>query len=149
MVHVDDLAELYVRAAELAPAGEIFNASDRSRSTVLELATAAARAAGFTREVRPIPLTEARKKMGDFADALALDQHIATAGSETRRRCISRRGRHGRAREGPGSLITEPQDSGCASNDAKRHVWSDHATSYARLQARSRPLLPRRANCDG
>jgi nucleoside-diphosphate-sugar epimerase len=76
MVHVDDLAELYVRASELAPAGEIFNASDRSRSTVLELATAAARAAGFTGEVRPIPLAEARKTMGDFADALALDQHI-------------------------------------------------------------------------
>jgi nucleoside-diphosphate-sugar epimerase len=76
MVHVDDLAELYVRTAEPAPAGEIFNASDRSRSTVLELATAAARAAGFTGEVRPIPLAEARKTMGDFADALALDQHI-------------------------------------------------------------------------
>jgi nucleoside-diphosphate-sugar epimerase len=76
MVHVDDLAELYVRAAELAPAGEIFNASDRSRSTVLELATAAARVAGFTGEVRPIPLPEARKTMGDFADALALNQHI-------------------------------------------------------------------------
>jgi nucleoside-diphosphate-sugar epimerase len=76
LVHVDDLAELYVRAAELAPAGEIFNASDRSRSTVLELATAAARAAGFTGEVRPIPLPEARKTMGDFADALVLNQHI-------------------------------------------------------------------------
>jgi nucleoside-diphosphate-sugar epimerase len=76
MVQVDDLAELYVRAAELAPAGEIFNASDRSRSTVLELATAAARAAGFTGEVRPIPVPEARKTMGDFADALALNQHV-------------------------------------------------------------------------
>jgi nucleoside-diphosphate-sugar epimerase len=76
MVHVDDLAELYVRAAERAPAGEIFNASDRSRSTVLELAAAAARAASFTGAVRLLPLPEARKTMGDFADALALNQHI-------------------------------------------------------------------------
>lgn len=76
MVHVDDLAELYVRAAERAPAGEIFNGSDRSRATVLEMATAAARAAGLTGEVRPISLPEARKAMGDFADALSLNQHI-------------------------------------------------------------------------
>jgi nucleoside-diphosphate-sugar epimerase len=76
MVHVDDLAQLYVRAAELAPGGEIFNASDGSRSTVLEMASAAARAAGFTGEVRPIPLPEARTRLGDFADALALNQQV-------------------------------------------------------------------------
>src|SRR6266480_2207524 len=37
---------------------------------------AAARAAGFQGELRPVPLGEARRTMGDFADALALDQHI-------------------------------------------------------------------------
>src|SRR6266436_9156975 len=76
MVHVDDLADAYVRAAESGLAGEIFNVTDRSRFTVLELATAAARAAGYTGEIRPLPLAEARKTMGDFADALAINQHV-------------------------------------------------------------------------
>ncbi len=47
MVHVDDLADAYVRGA-----------------------------AGYEGEVRPTPLVEARKTLGDFADALALSQHI-------------------------------------------------------------------------
>src|SRR5438552_388865 len=76
MVHLDDLADAYVRAAESGLGGEIFNVTDRSRFTVLELATAAARAAGYQGDIRPLPLAEARKTMGDFADALALNQHV-------------------------------------------------------------------------
>jgi nucleoside-diphosphate-sugar epimerase len=76
MVHLDDLADAYVRAAERNLASEIFNVTDRSRFTVLELATAAARAAGYNGEIRPLPLAEAKKTMGDFADALALNQHL-------------------------------------------------------------------------
>jgi nucleoside-diphosphate-sugar epimerase len=76
MVHLDDLADAYVRAAESGLAGEIFNVTDRSRFTVLELATAAARAAGYKGEVSPLPLAEAKKALGDFADALALNQHL-------------------------------------------------------------------------
>lgn len=76
MVHADDLAAVYVRAAESSLAGEIFDVTDRSRATVLEMATAAARAAGYPGEVRPTPLVEARKALGDFAEALALNQHV-------------------------------------------------------------------------
>jgi nucleoside-diphosphate-sugar epimerase len=76
MVHLDDLADAYVRAAESGLAGEIFNVTDRSRFTVLELASAAAQAAGYKGEISPLPLAEARKTMGDFADALALNQHV-------------------------------------------------------------------------
>jgi nucleoside-diphosphate-sugar epimerase len=76
MVHVDDLADAYVRAAESGLAGEVFNVTDRSRFTVLELATAAARAAGYKGEIPLLPLAEAKKTMGDFADALALNQHL-------------------------------------------------------------------------
>src|SRR5216110_3371905 len=76
MVHIDDLADAYVRIGESGLAGEIFNVNDRSRFTVLEMATAAARAAGYQGDVRPTPLPEARKTLGDFADALALSQHI-------------------------------------------------------------------------
>jgi nucleoside-diphosphate-sugar epimerase len=76
MVNLDDLADAYVRAAESGLAGETFNLTDHSRFTVLEMATAAARAAGYAAEIRPVPLAEARKTMGDFADALALNQHL-------------------------------------------------------------------------
>jgi len=76
MVHVDDLADAYVRVAESGLAAEIFNVNDQSRFTVLELATAAARAAGYTAEIRTTPLPEARQTLGDFADALALSQHV-------------------------------------------------------------------------
>src|SRR5438552_2380973 len=76
MVHVDDLSDAYVRVAARGLAAEIFNVNDQSRFTVLEMATAAARAAGYQGEVRPTPLVESRKPLGDLADALALSQHI-------------------------------------------------------------------------
>ena len=75
-VHADDCADAYVRAASSGLSGEIFNVTDRSRAPVRRLVTAAARAAGFTGEIRWVPLDEARRKMGGFADALALDQHV-------------------------------------------------------------------------
>lgn len=76
MIHADDLGDAYVRAAESGLAGEVFEVADRSRATVLEMATAAARAAGYAGEVRTVPLAEARAKMGEFAAALALNQHV-------------------------------------------------------------------------
>lgn len=75
-VHADDLAEAYVRAGESGLAGEVFDVTDRSRATLLEMVTAAARAAGFRGEIRRVPLADARRTMGDFAEALALDQHV-------------------------------------------------------------------------
>jgi nucleoside-diphosphate-sugar epimerase len=75
-VHADDLADAYVRAIESGIAGEVFNVTDRSRAPVRRLVVAAARAAGFAGEIRWIPLEEAHKTMGDWAYALALDQHV-------------------------------------------------------------------------
>ena len=76
MVHVDDLAELYVRAVESGITGEVFNATDRSRATVGEMLRAVARVTDFAGEIRHVPLAEAIKAMGDFAECLALDQHV-------------------------------------------------------------------------
>ena len=78
MVHVDDLAELYVRLVERAPAGSIFNATDPSRLTVKEIATASSRAAGKGGEVSFVPVDQARAKMGVFADALCLEQRLSS-----------------------------------------------------------------------
>lgn len=75
-VHADDCANAYVRAIESGVAGEVFNVTDRSRSPLRRLVIAAAKAAGFGGEIRWIPLEEARKTMGDFASALAFDQHV-------------------------------------------------------------------------
>lgn len=76
MVHIDDLARAYVRAAESGLGGEIFNIVDSSRNTVTEMAWAAARAAGYTGKIQYIPLEEAVKEMGPYAECLALDQHV-------------------------------------------------------------------------
>lgn len=76
MVHRDDLADLYVRAAESGMGGEVINATDRSRSTVNECAAAASRSAGADGRVEHVPVEQAVASMGPFATCLALDQHV-------------------------------------------------------------------------
>ena len=73
MVHVEDLAQGYVSAVESKVKSEIFNFADQSRSTLRDLATAAARAAGFTGSVQFMPLSLAAKRMGLDAEAYSLD----------------------------------------------------------------------------
>ncbi len=76
MVHVHDLADLYVRLAESNVRSELFNATDRSRSTVLDCARAASLAAGAKGKVRHLSEKEAAKSYGFLAKGLALDQHV-------------------------------------------------------------------------
>ena len=76
MIHVDDLADAYVRVAESGLSGEIFNISDRSRYTVKEMAEAVARAVSYKGEITYQPVDQAAKKVGPVAEALALDQHV-------------------------------------------------------------------------
>lgn len=73
MVHVDDLAALYVLALA-APAGTVLNAAGPSLPA-REVAEAAARAAGARAEAWP--LADARARLGVYADALALDQQVS------------------------------------------------------------------------
>lgn len=79
MVHVDDLADAYVRAAECAKAGSVYIVADESHTTVRELASAARRAAAVSAELTWLPVAEARKTLGGLADALALDQRLSAA----------------------------------------------------------------------
>jgi nucleoside-diphosphate-sugar epimerase len=77
MVHVADLADLYVKAAESERGGEVFNATDRSRFTVLDCARAASLAAGAGGKVATLPSGEASRVMGaPFVECLLLDQHV-------------------------------------------------------------------------
>jgi len=75
-VHADDCGELFALAAESGLKGELFNATDRSRSTVREMAAAASRAAGKDGKVAELDATEAEKRYGGMRHGLALDQHV-------------------------------------------------------------------------
>lgn len=90
-VHVDDLADLYIRILELAwtepmdrlsPLERIFHAADGSADRVEDIVRAANLAAGMDGAVRRQPVEEARQKIGGMADALVMDQVVAAPRSE-------------------------------------------------------------------
>ena len=56
VVHVEDLAKLYVLALEKAPAGAIYNAAEESPFNVREMAEAASRGAGKGGAVQIVPM---------------------------------------------------------------------------------------------
>jgi nucleoside-diphosphate-sugar epimerase len=77
MVHIDDLAQLYVLVLDQAEGGTLWHGVTQSAVSVHELATAAGAAAGVGGEPQVWPLEEARAELGElFADALALDQAV-------------------------------------------------------------------------
>jgi nucleoside-diphosphate-sugar epimerase len=92
LVHHEDLAELYVRAAESELACEVINATDRSRSTVRECAEAASRAAGAGGRVATVAVEEAARHLGPMAECLAYDQDVDARKAE---RLLGWRPRHG------------------------------------------------------
>jgi nucleoside-diphosphate-sugar epimerase len=79
LVHVEDLADLYVKALEKAPAGTLLMAASGPSLRVREVAEAAARAAGVDGRVESWPIEQAREKIGPYADALVLDQQVSGA----------------------------------------------------------------------
>src|SRR5437764_736703 len=74
LVHVDDLADLYLLALEKAPPGTLLLGVSGPSHSVRDVAAAASRGAGAEGRIRAWPLEEARKKLGPYADALVLDQ---------------------------------------------------------------------------
>jgi nucleoside-diphosphate-sugar epimerase len=76
LVHVDDLADAYVRLAEGGLSREVFDIADRSRATVNEIAEAVVRVTGGNAKITHVPLADAEKQMGAFAGCLALNQHV-------------------------------------------------------------------------
>jgi nucleoside-diphosphate-sugar epimerase len=83
VVHVDDLADLYLRAMTDAPAGSVFLASDGSAHRVKEIAQAASFAGGANGRTESWPLDDARKTLGAYADALVLDQRVSSEKART------------------------------------------------------------------
>jgi len=83
MIHRADLAVLYRRLVE-THLGGVWNAVDSSRDPVGACAEAASRALGHDGAIEVVPVELARKELGDFADCLALDQHVSAAKARER-----------------------------------------------------------------
>ena len=82
-VHVDDIADLYVRALEEAPAGEVYIAASDEVVSFKELAEAAGRAAGERGHATSWPLDEARAALGLMADLMSVNAVVS--GQKARR----------------------------------------------------------------
>jgi nucleoside-diphosphate-sugar epimerase len=79
MVHVDDIAMLYV-AALAAPAGSVYAGVDDTQSpTMRQIAEAVSTAAGRPGTASSITIGQARQEFGPLADAFALDQSLTAA----------------------------------------------------------------------
>jgi nucleoside-diphosphate-sugar epimerase len=78
LVHVEDLADLYVRALEHAPAATVLNAADGPSLRVRALAEAASFGADAGGNTEAWPLEQARVTLGAYADALVLDQQVSS-----------------------------------------------------------------------
>lgn len=75
LVHVDDIAPLYV-AALSAPPGSVYVGVSGVNPTAKEVAEAIAHAIGLDGKTVSITLDQARADMGPIADAFALDQQF-------------------------------------------------------------------------
>ncbi|GLY47610.1 NAD-dependent epimerase/dehydratase family protein [Lentzea sp. NBRC 102530] len=78
LVHVDDLADLYVAALEARP-GSVYLGVGGVDPTAREVATALSHGAGLEGRTAALSLEEARTRMGPIADAFALDQRFTPA----------------------------------------------------------------------
>ena len=76
LVYDRDLADLYVRVAAMPEGSGMYHANDEGDETVNAVVEEIVAHLSTSPDVRHVPLEEARKKMGAYADALALDQIV-------------------------------------------------------------------------
>jgi nucleoside-diphosphate-sugar epimerase len=76
LIYDRDLGELFARLVATPDASGIYHATDGGAETVNEIVAALAEHAPTQPIIRHVPIEEARKKTGGFADALALDQIV-------------------------------------------------------------------------
>ena len=75
-VYDHDLGDLYVRILESPEAAGIIHATDEADERVEDIVEAIAAQVPQRPDIRNMPMTEARKKLGAYADTLALDQKV-------------------------------------------------------------------------
>ena len=71
-----DLGDLYARLLLAPDAGGIYHANDETDARVNDIVDAIADHLPHRPDIRHMPLPEARRKLGSYADALALDQRV-------------------------------------------------------------------------
>ena len=76
LIYERDLGELYARLVGTPGAAGVYHATDDGAETVNDIVAALAEHAPTEPSIRHVPLPEARKKLGPYADALALDQIV-------------------------------------------------------------------------
>jgi nucleoside-diphosphate-sugar epimerase len=77
LVHVDDIADLYVRALA-APAGEAYAGTNGEYLPFREVAAALSTGLGLGGKTTSVSIETARQTMGPIADAFALDQRVSS-----------------------------------------------------------------------
>lgn len=77
-VYRADLADLYLRLAGSEEASGVYHATDGADERVIDIAEAIAEHMASKPDIRLVPVAEARATMGPYADALALDQRVAS-----------------------------------------------------------------------
>lgn len=75
-VYDRDAADLYVRLVQSPDAAGIFHANDEADERVNDIADAIASHLSQRPDIRHVPLPEAKKKLGTYAEALAIDQRV-------------------------------------------------------------------------
>lgn len=78
LVHIDDLADLYLRALDEGRAGEAY-LGVADTLTGKEIAEAITRSDGTPDVTASVSLDDLREELGIFADALVLDQQLSSA----------------------------------------------------------------------
>lgn len=78
-VYAHDLGDLYARIVESPTAAGVIHATDEADERVIDIAEAIAEHVPQRPDIRNMPMTEAHKKLGTYADALALDQKVRSA----------------------------------------------------------------------
>lgn len=78
LVHVDDIAELYVLALN-APAGSVYAGVSGQNLPLADVARALSHAAGCPGRIDSLTLDQAVQRMGPIAEAFALDQQFSGA----------------------------------------------------------------------
>jgi nucleoside-diphosphate-sugar epimerase len=75
-VYARDLGDLYARLLEAPAARGVFHANDETDERVNDIVDAIADHLTQRPDIRHMPMPEARRKLGTYADALALDQRV-------------------------------------------------------------------------
>jgi nucleoside-diphosphate-sugar epimerase len=76
LIYDRDLADLYARLVVREDAGGVYHANDEGDERVNDIVNAIKPYVPVRPDVRHVPIEEARRKMGPYAEALALDQVI-------------------------------------------------------------------------